>query len=109
MVGMPVARRYRLVAGGGAPPGPRPPRALPPLPRPVGGPHPRVRCRTPGHRGSAHRRLLSLYNDAIILTTPLSPWSDGRARGEGSAMTRLTDYTSYADAHRHFSSAALWG
>jgi acetyl-CoA synthetase len=23
-------------------------------------------------------------------------------------MTRLTDYTSYADAHRHFSSAALW-
>src|SRR5258705_9192350 len=25
-----------------------------------------------------------------------------------SAMARLTDYTSYADAHRHFSSAALW-
>src|SRR4030095_10570556 len=24
------------------------------------------------------------------------------------AMARLTDYTSYADAHRHFSSAALW-
>ncbi|HEY7542249.1 MAG TPA: AMP-binding protein [Methylomirabilota bacterium] len=23
-------------------------------------------------------------------------------------MTRLTDYTGYADAHRHFSSAALW-
>jgi acetyl-CoA synthetase len=23
-------------------------------------------------------------------------------------MTRLTDYTTYADAHRHFSSAALW-
>jgi acetyl-CoA synthetase len=23
-------------------------------------------------------------------------------------MTRLTDYTSYADAHRHFSAAALW-
>src|SRR5438876_899838 len=23
-------------------------------------------------------------------------------------MARLTDYTSYADAHRHFSSAALW-
>src|SRR4029434_9164834 len=24
------------------------------------------------------------------------------------AMARLTDYTSYADAHRHFSPAALW-
>src|SRR5437879_175260 len=24
------------------------------------------------------------------------------------AMTRLTDYTTYADAHRHFSPAALW-
>ena len=23
-------------------------------------------------------------------------------------MTRLTDYTTYADAHRHFSSSALW-
>jgi acetyl-CoA synthetase len=23
-------------------------------------------------------------------------------------MARLTEYTSYADAHRHFSSAALW-
>ncbi len=31
------------------------------------------------------------------------PW----ARGTGS-MARLTEYTSYADAHRHFSSAALW-
>ncbi len=31
------------------------------------------------------------------------PW----ARGTG-AMARLTEYTSYADAHRHFSSAALW-
>ena len=25
-----------------------------------------------------------------------------------AAMSRLTDYTSYADAHRHFSTAALW-
>src|SRR5258706_1708942 len=32
-----------------------------------------------------------------------SPW----ARRRGS-MARLTEYTSYADAHRHFSSAALW-
>src|SRR4030095_5661184 len=32
-----------------------------------------------------------------------------RAAGGGArAMARLTDYTSYADAHRHFSSAALW-
>ena len=23
-------------------------------------------------------------------------------------MTRLTDYTTYADAHRHFSGAGLW-
>src|SRR5436309_6908622 len=26
----------------------------------------------------------------------------------GSAMTDLTEYTTYADAHRHFSSSALW-
>src|SRR4029450_3723312 len=31
----------------------------------------------------------------------------GPRRGT-SAMARLTDYTTYADAHRHFSSAALW-
>ena len=27
---------------------------------------------------------------------------------QNAAMSRLTDYTSYADAHRHFSAAALW-
>src|SRR2546422_11623366 len=30
------------------------------------------------------------------------------ADGTTGAMARLTEYTSHADAHRHFSSAALW-
>src|SRR6185295_10798840 len=66
-----------------------------------------------GHVSSrvALPRVLSLYNGSVILTTRIAGWSDGQARpllARNAAMSRLTDYTSYADAHRHYSAAALW-
>jgi len=35
-------------------------------------------------------------------------WPSAALPARDAAMSRLTDYTSYADAHRHYSAAALW-